>query len=209
MLDVGMGGQDQDAGFGEFLADLSGRVQPLDRMGRRHPDVDHHQLGRGFPDHRQYLPAVTGLPDDREARALEQARQPLPEQDVVVRQDHPGPGHGRAVTARLRSRTPELRRSSWLHYRRARGHEHSAEADGVPRQRGIPLPALAAAWTPVRRQSGGRAPLPAGGRSAAPTSATRRWVLAVMPRTSARSEAVRSWNTRTRNGTMTVARPRS
>src|SRR2546421_1729421 len=174
MLDVGMGGQDQDAGFGEFLADLPGRVQPLDGMGRRHPDVDHHQLGRGLPDHWQYLPAVTGLPDNREARALEQARQPLPEQDVVVRQDHPGPGHGRAVTARLRSRTPELRRSSWLHYRRARGHEHSAEADGVP--------------------------LPAGGRSATPTSATRRWVLAVMPRTSARSEAVRSWNTRTRNG---------
>jgi hypothetical protein len=45
------------------------------------------------------LRAVRGLADDLVARALQQGRQALPEQDVVVGEDHPG--HGSAAFLRF------------------------------------------------------------------------------------------------------------
>ena len=45
--------------------------------------------GRLVADQREQLRAVAGLPDDVETRALQQAGQTLPEQDVVLGQDHP------------------------------------------------------------------------------------------------------------------------
>ena len=92
MLNLGMGRQDQDAGLRMLLADLPGRLHALGGVGRRHPDVDHHQVGLVAGDQRHQLGAVPGLADDLEAGALEQAGQALAEQDVVLGQDHPQPG---------------------------------------------------------------------------------------------------------------------
>ncbi len=75
--------------LGLFLADYPGRLQALGGVGRRHPDVGHHQLGPGLPDQREQVRAVAGLPDHREAGAIEQAGQALPEQDIVLAQDNP------------------------------------------------------------------------------------------------------------------------
>jgi hypothetical protein len=67
-------------------------------MGRRHPDVDHHQLGRLVADQRQELNTVAGLPHHVKARTLEQGSQTLAEQVVVLGQDHAQGGHGCAIT---------------------------------------------------------------------------------------------------------------
>jgi len=42
----------------------------------------------------EQLGTIAALPDDLEAGALQQARQPLAEQHVVLGEDHPCPGHG-------------------------------------------------------------------------------------------------------------------
>jgi hypothetical protein len=61
-----------------------------------HPDrptqgrFDKAQL-RGLADQPQQLLAVSGLPDDGEAGALEQASQPLTEEDVGGGENHPPP----------------------------------------------------------------------------------------------------------------------
>ena len=82
-----------------LLADLAGRVQALGGVGRGHADVHHHQLGRLVGDQGQQLAGVAGLAHDLEPRALEQAGQPLAQQDVVLGQDHPNAGrrHGRIM----------------------------------------------------------------------------------------------------------------
>jgi hypothetical protein len=76
-----------------FLTDYLGRLQPLAGVGRRHPDIDHHQIRRGVADQPEELRAVTGLADDLETGALEQTSQALAEQDVIFRHDHAQPGH--------------------------------------------------------------------------------------------------------------------
>src|SRR5262249_26001019 len=89
------------------------RFQPLGGVAGRHPDVRHHQVGCGLADHREQPRAVAGLPHHLEAGALEQAGQALPEQDVVLAQNHPRPGHGGVVRG---GTGPGLawRCSSWL-----------------------------------------------------------------------------------------------
>ena len=54
-------------------------------------------------DEREQLVAVAGLADDLEAGALEQARETLAEQDVVVREDDPGARLGHPADYRLPS----------------------------------------------------------------------------------------------------------
>jgi hypothetical protein len=58
-------------------------------MGRRHSDVDHHELRRLGADQGEQLYGIAGLSDHVDAGPLEQAGQPLAEEDVVVGEDHP------------------------------------------------------------------------------------------------------------------------
>jgi hypothetical protein len=58
-------------------------------VGGRHPYVDDREVGKQLADEIDQLGGGTGLPDDLEAGALEQARQPLAEKDVVVSQHDP------------------------------------------------------------------------------------------------------------------------
>ena len=55
----------------------------------RHPDVDDHEIRDQLPDQPEQRLGVAGLPDDREPGPVQQARQPRPEQHVVVGEDHP------------------------------------------------------------------------------------------------------------------------
>ena len=77
MLDIDMRRKHQDADIRELLADGARGVETLGAVGRRHPDVGDHQLRGGLAHQRQQLRAVTGLPDDRETGAVQQAGQPL------------------------------------------------------------------------------------------------------------------------------------
>jgi hypothetical protein len=62
-------------------------------VGGGHADVHHHQLGRLGGDQGQQLGGIPGLAHDLEPGALEQAGQPLAQQDIILGQDHPHPGH--------------------------------------------------------------------------------------------------------------------
>jgi hypothetical protein len=56
-------------------------------MGGWHPDVDEQQVGLLLAAGPNRGRTITGLSDDVEARALEQAGKPFPKQHVVVGQD--------------------------------------------------------------------------------------------------------------------------
>ena len=93
MLDLSISGQHQDGGIRQFLTDHPGRLQPFSRVRRRHPDVGHYQVGPGLAGQRKQLCAVTRLPHHLIAGAVEQTGQALAEQDIVLGQHHPRPGH--------------------------------------------------------------------------------------------------------------------
>ena len=99
MLDLNISGQHQDGGIRQFLTDHPGRLQPLSRVRWRHPDVGHYQVGPGLAGQRKQLCAVTRLPHHLIAGVVEQTGQALAEQDIVLGQHHPRPGHdeGRPV----------------------------------------------------------------------------------------------------------------
>src|SRR4051812_6358281 len=57
-------------------------------MGRRHADVDNREVRPVLANQAQELRPVARLTDDLVPRLLEQAREPLPQQDIVVCDDH-------------------------------------------------------------------------------------------------------------------------
>ena len=67
---------------------VRGRVEPFDGLRRRHPDVDQHDVRDQLPDEVEEVAGVACLADHLEARARQEARQPSPEQDVVIGDDH-------------------------------------------------------------------------------------------------------------------------
>src|SRR5205823_12957195 len=91
VLDLDMGREKDDAGPRKLRADLAGGVEALCRVVRRHADVDNRQLGPLLADQADQLGAVIRLSDDFEAGVLQQARQALTEEDVVIRQDYATP----------------------------------------------------------------------------------------------------------------------
>jgi hypothetical protein len=93
---------------GNSLADLPGGVQSFGGVRRRHPDVQHDQVGRQVADQRENPRAVAGLPDDLKPRPLEQAGQPLAEEDVVLRQKDAR--YGRTLVVALRAVAGRLSR---------------------------------------------------------------------------------------------------
>ena len=68
-----------------LLAQLPGGLQALDRVGRRHPDVDHRHVGALGPDQRQQLLGVAGLADHLETLEPEQLGHARAEQDACRR----------------------------------------------------------------------------------------------------------------------------
>ena len=61
--------------------------KPFRRVRGRHPDVDDHQLRLVLAHKREKVIGVARLADDLEVRALEQAREPFAQEDVVVGND--------------------------------------------------------------------------------------------------------------------------
>ncbi len=90
VLHLDMGGQHQHGDPGELGADHPGRVQPFGGMAGWHPDVHDDQIGMLLPDRGHEFRGVAGLGGHFEAGTIEQAGQALAEQDVVVREGHPG-----------------------------------------------------------------------------------------------------------------------
>jgi len=62
-------------------------------MGRRHPDVDDREIRLILAHEPEQLRAVTRLPHDLVSALLEQPRQALTHQDIVVGDDHSHSAH--------------------------------------------------------------------------------------------------------------------
>ena len=88
MLDLDVRREDEDRRLGELLADLAGRVETLRRVRRRHPDIDKGELGPVFANGCDQLLAIAAPRYDIEPGPLEEARQALAEEYVVVCQRH-------------------------------------------------------------------------------------------------------------------------
>ena len=79
----------EHAGLGERVAQLDRRAQAVVLVGRRHLDVDDGDVGAMRARAAQEVVGVAGLRDDLEAGALEDARDPLAQQDVVLADHDP------------------------------------------------------------------------------------------------------------------------
>ena len=91
MIDLGVGGEDEDRDLRKLVADDARGVESLRRMRWRHPDVDDGQVGLVGAHMVEELRHVTGAADDVEPRLLEQARHSLAQEDVVVGHDDARP----------------------------------------------------------------------------------------------------------------------
>src|SRR6266571_3483638 len=78
----------------ELGPDYAGRSEALGGMVRRHPDVHDGQLRLLLPDKRDELRRVPALPGHRKAGPLEQARETLAEEDIIVSQRDTNAGLG-------------------------------------------------------------------------------------------------------------------
>jgi hypothetical protein len=104
MLNLSMRRQHHDARARKLLTDHPRRLQTLGGMRRRHPDINHHQLGRLLTNQPQELRPITGLPHHHKTRPLQQTGQTLPQQNVILSQDHPQPTHRPNLTIPTRTR---------------------------------------------------------------------------------------------------------
>ncbi len=96
--------QDDDADVRMLLADPLGGVDPLGRVGRRHPDVREDGLRTGLLDLREQLVERRGGPDQIDgAGGLQEGRGPLPHEVVILREDHAD--HARMVHMAIRLRS--------------------------------------------------------------------------------------------------------
>ena len=80
-------GKHQDRDRRVLRPDPAGRLEPFGRVGRRHPHVDHDDIGTFALDEREKAGHVHGLADDLEPRGREGGRQRLAEQHRVVGED--------------------------------------------------------------------------------------------------------------------------
>jgi PAS domain S-box-containing protein len=85
--------EQQNPRFGELFADRAGGVKALERMRRRHPDVDDREIGHVVAHERQKSRCVTGLADDVVPGSTQEARNPFAQENVIVRQDNPSRRH--------------------------------------------------------------------------------------------------------------------
>ena len=85
--DFDVGREDQDRRVGEFLADHPRSLQTLRPMIWRHANVHDRQIRPELAHESHQLRSVTGLADDLVPAALEQAREALPHQHVILSDD--------------------------------------------------------------------------------------------------------------------------
>ena len=82
--DLDVLGEDHDRRVRVAGADLARRVEPLLRVGRRHPHVDDHDVGRVLVDRRVQLDGVGRLRRDLEPAAPQQRSDALADQQAVI-----------------------------------------------------------------------------------------------------------------------------
>ncbi len=82
---LGVRGEHQDPDLGQLSPDHTGRVEAFGLVLGRHANVDDHEVGLLIADDAQQLGGVARLARDLEPRALEQPRDALAQQDVIVR----------------------------------------------------------------------------------------------------------------------------
>jgi hypothetical protein len=75
-------------------------------MGRRHSDVDQREIRFQLTHELDQLDAVAGATDDLETRALQQARETLAQQNVVVGHDDPISSLGNPGSSAARDPSP-------------------------------------------------------------------------------------------------------
>src|SRR6266581_4000133 len=88
VLDLGMRRQNENARLRQLGPDDARRLQTLGRVVRGHPDIDDDQVGVALAYQLDELGGGARLAHDLEAGVLQQARDSLPEKDVVVGQHH-------------------------------------------------------------------------------------------------------------------------
>ena len=92
-------GQHQDADrLPELRSDLASGGESLHRMGRRHPDVHHRNVGTQSPDRLEQRVRLAHLGNDVEPLQPEELGDAGAQQHAVVGQHYP---HGRSTSIRV------------------------------------------------------------------------------------------------------------
>ena len=94
VLHLHVRGEDQQRRLRELFADELGCVEALRPMGWRHADIDHRKIGALLAHQPHQFRPVTRLADELVPAPLEQAREALAQQHVIV-------GHDNSRTARI------------------------------------------------------------------------------------------------------------
>ena len=97
--------------LGELLADHPRGVEPLGLVVRRHADVDDHEVGRVLTHELEQLGRVA-RPGRRPSNPdpSSRLREPLAEQDVVVRERYADRGRLHRIETIMRVRAPDVPR---------------------------------------------------------------------------------------------------
>ena len=126
-------GEHEHRGARVLRADRARRAQALVGVGRRHADVDDRHVGLVGADLAQQVLPVAGLAGDLEAGLLEQAREPLAQQDGVVGDnDADGVAHT-GISARRRVPAPSGERSGEVAVERGDAIGEAAQAGSAGR----------------------------------------------------------------------------
>ena len=112
MLHLHVCGEDQERRLGELFADRLGCLETLRPMGWRHADIDHREIGAVLAHQPHQLRPVTRLADDLVPAPLEQAREALAHQHVIVGDDDSRAaridvGHGESIPQHTRRNQAE------------------------------------------------------------------------------------------------------
>jgi L-iditol 2-dehydrogenase len=94
MFDLGMRGKDENRDIRKFRTNLAGCVEAFGGVPGRHPDVHDYQSRLSLAHQCEQRRRGSALPHNIEARAFEQTRETLSQQDVVVRQGDLNPVRG-------------------------------------------------------------------------------------------------------------------
>src|SRR5262249_56507583 len=92
-LDLDVRRQQQDPDLRGLGADRAGRLEAFPALRRGHADVDDDKVRARFSHELRERVGIADGPDDLEPFTVEQARDPLAQEDVVLGDDDPGSGH--------------------------------------------------------------------------------------------------------------------
>jgi hypothetical protein len=92
-LDLDVRGEQQDPDLRELCANRARGIEAFPGLGRRHADVDHRDVRHLLADDVAERLGVAHKPDHVEAGPPQEAGDPFPEEDVVLRNDDPRSRH--------------------------------------------------------------------------------------------------------------------